>query len=356
MGFNIKKFSFALILALPLLCPAESVWVRYGWQAFANAADARLIALGGQHATGNFDLARLGNPALTAVAAGHLTYAHQSRFAGIVTSDLLGFTLKPETQLPLGVVLLYEGVERVPDTRGLLLDWGADGQPGTGDAGENNGVLDEGERLDEERLRHFRQRQLAVHISSARRRGPYLIGLALKGLNHTLAEFSGNGIGFDIGINRSLGSNGEIGLTIHDFTSSWLVWDSGTIERTAPSLRLGGRQTMFSSRIPVALTIVGDLLQANRQAGAGTPFTKSGTIGLSCGMELIYKDKFHLRFGRDQLEIMTAGIGVRWDRIGIDYAYRLEPANSGLGPGHYLSFELDPTWIRAFLTVFEPAG
>ena len=34
------------------------------------------------------------------------------------------------------MVLFHEGVSQIPDTRDILLDWGLDGIPGTGDAGE----------------------------------------------------------------------------------------------------------------------------------------------------------------------------------------------------------------------------
>ena len=60
----------------------------------------------------------------------------------MVNSDLIGFSLSNFNR-PINIILLYEGIDQIPDTRNLLLDFGLDGIPGTGDIGENNGQLDE---------------------------------------------------------------------------------------------------------------------------------------------------------------------------------------------------------------------
>ncbi|GIT74906.1 MAG: hypothetical protein Ct9H300mP29_9000 [Candidatus Neomarinimicrobiota bacterium] len=61
------------------------------------------------------------------VFAAHI--GHQNRFAGLVSSDVLVFPLKTKMTIPLGLVILREAVSRIPDTRNLLFDWGADGMP-----------------------------------------------------------------------------------------------------------------------------------------------------------------------------------------------------------------------------------
>ena len=47
---------------------------------------------------------------------------------------------------------MRESIGDIPDTRNALLDYGLDGMPNTGDIGENNGILDDGERLDQKKL------------------------------------------------------------------------------------------------------------------------------------------------------------------------------------------------------------
>ena len=65
----------------------------------------------------------------------------------MINSDLIGFPINNFSR-PLNVIIIYEGIDHIPDTRNILLDFGLDGIPGSGDSGEGNGILDEGERLD----------------------------------------------------------------------------------------------------------------------------------------------------------------------------------------------------------------
>ena len=106
--------------------------------------------------------ASLTNPAFASKRIKDVNITHQSRFAGIVNSDMIGFQLGAKSKF-INLNLLYEGVSQIPDTRYMLLDWGLDGQFGTNDLGEGNGILDEGERLDKDQLRHFNQHQIGLH-------------------------------------------------------------------------------------------------------------------------------------------------------------------------------------------------
>ena len=68
----------------------------------------------------------------------------------------------------------------------MLLDWGADGQFGTNDIGEGNGVLDEGERLDTEKLRYFDQHQFGFHGAFISKFMGIPIGIGYKLLSYSL--------------------------------------------------------------------------------------------------------------------------------------------------------------------------
>ena len=143
-------FRMTLLLFLMLSSGfSQSYWVKYGWQAFNSAGDARILALGGAAVTDfGTSVSPLFNPAASGKVGIHnLNYTHQSRLAGMINSDLLGFPIQNFSR-PLNLIIIHEGIDQIPDTRNILLDFGLDGVPGTGDIGEGNGTLDEGERLD----------------------------------------------------------------------------------------------------------------------------------------------------------------------------------------------------------------
>ena len=62
----------------------------------------------------------------------------------------------------------------------MLLDWGLDGQFGTNDIGEGNGRLDEGERLDQNKLSFSNQSQIGIHNSFKKTMLNQEIGIAFK--------------------------------------------------------------------------------------------------------------------------------------------------------------------------------
>ncbi|MCK5329817.1 MAG: hypothetical protein KAK01_00280 [Candidatus Marinimicrobia bacterium] len=338
---------------MPGLVSAETFWVRNGWQSFRNVADAHTIALGGARVTGTAGVVNVGNPALIGIKEhNRISYTHQNRFAGIINSDLLAFELPLLDRLPIGIVLLQESVNHIPNTTGLLLDWGADGLPGTRDLGENNGILDEGERLNEDQLSFFNQRQLGFQLSTAWSWKRNTFGLALKGLHHQLGKNQGNGFGIEVGIIRTLWPGAQVGLAIHDILSSWMIWDSGTVERTAPSLQVGLSQGRVWAARALSIRLYCDArLSADQSVDIQFKFGASA-ITLSYGMELIFKEKFQLKFGHDDIGLSSAGIGLVWEKFGFDYAYRMEPRSSQLGSSHYLTFAVDPAWLRQIGTTF----
>ena len=303
-----------------------------------NGGDARALALGNTlTADGSSPIAVLWNPAhQTRKANLPLIYGHQNRFAGLVSSDVLVFPLKTKMSIPLGLVILREAVSRIPDTRDLLLDWGADGMPGTMDIGEGNGILDEGERLNLEDLKYFDQSQWAIHLSMARNYKQFTIGVAAKGVLHNLGGYNGTGFGLDVGAKIYPWKNGIMGLSITNCTTSWLLWENGTLERTIPSVNLGITHLFDFSNIPFQARFNGDaLFELGNQKSR-----------FSAGVEVNYKTKFQIRFGSNNNGFLSTGLGLLWTNFSIDYAYRPSPADTGFGASHIISFRIDPLWVR----------
>ncbi len=340
-----KSPFFTLIFLLSTLS-GESYWVRYGWQAFKNAGDAQSLALG-QTQTAAYGGAAsvLQNPAHANNPFDQYLYAHQNRFAGLVNSDLIAFPTLKRFRNPVKMVLFHEGVSQIPDTRDVLLDWGLDGIPGTGDAGENNGQLDDGERLDADQVSYFRQSQWGVHLSSTWQSNRWTIGVGMKGFFHALAEHFASGIGIDVGATSSFWKGNTVGLVLTDATTSLLVWDNGTVERFSPELFIGIAQEVGFDKIPLQFKFMADI--------ALDPFGRSENDDLQLGkmggrfrggLEIQY-NKIALRFGRGLNALTSAGLGLDWGQAAIHYAFTSSAQSAMLGDSHLLSFSLDPKWL-----------
>ena len=339
---------FGMIILFLSFASSQTYWVKYGWQAFNSAGDARILSLGGAAVTDyGTSISPLFNPAASSRVGNHnINYTHQSRLAGMINSDLIGFPIRNFSR-PLNLIILHEGIDDIPDTRHILMDFGLDGIPGSGDIGEGNGILDEGERLDESKLKYFSQRQLGLHLSTAWTTKNYEIGLALKMLHHALGEFSGTGIGLDLGILMTPWENGRLGFTIRDVTTSWQVWDNGTVERFKPTIISGIAQTYRLSQWPLSITAMGNMIinLNGRSLDDDLNFGDNGGQ-LLFGLNVVYNHKIVIRLGRNRVGSMTAGMGLSWENMSLDYAFLNAPTGSGLGSTHLVSISVNSDWVR----------
>ncbi len=338
----ITVFLFSLLTA--------GEWVKYGWQLYDQPGDARILALGGAQVTNGTHVASvLVNPANNDFGVGSwLSYAHQSRFAGLVEHDFFAFSIKRGFARPVHVVILQEFVGGIPNTTNGLLDWGNDGIPGTGDAGEGDGILDEGERLDASKISQFHQQQWGLFLSSTWKRNNWTFGVGFKGLFHSIGHHYANGIGFNIGARRSLWKTLSIGFSVSDVTTSWLVWENGTIERALPVISTGlsgefslpilrWKSTFYSD---IIFDTNGDMLDNSFSSGRAR-----------FGLEVAPKSALRLRGGLSEINMITGGIGVVSNNWTVDYSFKPSPLGSSLGSSHYLTFNVSPQWVFGLLGV-----
>ncbi len=330
---------------------SQSYWVKYGWQAFNNAGDARILSLGGAAVTDfGTSVSPLFNPAASGKVGIHnLNYTHQSRLAGMINSDLLGFPIQNFSR-PLNLIIIHEGIDQIPDTRNILLDFGLDGVPGTGDIGEGNGTLDEGERLDEDKVKYFSQRQLGLHLSTSWKNNNIEFGIAVKSLFHSIGEHTGSGIGLDFGVLAVPWKNGRLGLTIRDITTSWQVWENGTIERFKPTVIAGLSQKYRFENMPLTVSgMVNIYLDGNGKSLDDDIHLGDNGANYLLGFNGVYDNKIALRLGRNAIGSTTGGIGLSWDNLSLDYAFLNEPSGSGLGASHMVSLAVNSNWIRQYV-------
>ncbi len=326
---------------------AETDWQKYGWQIYQNAGDARSIAMGNTAVADDQGISVLWNPAIS-VGENYrnFTYGHQSRFAGIIQSDLISFPFNSKKNRTFNVLLLHESISKIPNTQDLLLDWGLDGVPNTGDIGENNGYLDEGERLDTEDISYFNQYQIGIQLSTQFLLNGFQFGVAVKSLFHSLGDHFGSGIGLDIGLMRSFWNNSNIGLSIHNLIPAMIVWDSGYTELSKPLIIAGISQRLNTSKIPFEILLLSDVSLNVSDQSLSDDFRLGSTGGnWSIGAEISYNNKVYIRSGRSQYGFYSTGIGISWTNFELNYAYQLNSKSIDLGTNHVISFTLNPNWF-----------
>ena len=333
----------------PYIIHAEINSVSHGWGLFNRLSDSRITSL--SFSTIAYPIESSGialiNPALSSVYNEKIGLTHQSRIAGMVNSELISFTKNISDSSWASIALLYEGISGIPDTRNALLDWGNDGVFGTFDPGENNGILDEGERLDANKISYFSQNQFGLFGAMSKPFNGWKLGLGIKLLFHSLDDNYALGTGMNLGAFRSLKNGTSIGVVLYDAPSSGVLWDNGDVELTPSYLSLGIHHLFPLKKYQLTFNPVYrlDILMKERTIDSHLIFDTI-PIEFSGGIETIYKRKIFARVGFYPSGTIATGLGVLWKNMSIDYAYLVDNSISGIDKNHLITLCLSSNWIK----------
>ncbi len=274
------------------------------------------------------------NPAgLVFVKQREVSALHAEQFGALVNYDFASYVhpLDPGTPRSsvLAVSLIRSAIDNIPQLDGdsgggTLVDVGADGQANTHDAGEGDGILGPGEYvlIDESKIEWRSNSDLGFLLSYAKALSSRLaLGVNAKLIRQQVLDSSSFGIGSDIGLMFTPSRSFGVGLRVSDATSTLISWDTGQRESVTPSARLGVMWMKPLARFDGVLTVAAD---ANMTFEGKTGDTQATIAGAATdfyvGAEYWYKRALAVRLG-DAAGQLAAGAGLRWNKIGLDYAF-----------------------------------
>ncbi|HOY85092.1 MAG TPA: hypothetical protein PLQ80_07330 [Candidatus Syntrophosphaera sp.] len=171
-------------------------------------------------------------------------------------------------------------------------------------------------------------------------RGNLHLGLTPKLAYRSLAENSGFGIGADLGLLWNAGKGFRAAANLRDFFSTQLIWANGTHEIAIPNLdlELGYGFAPFKE-IPVHLALRAQIFAEDRGEASNVA---AGPVSADfhAGVLVNPIPALNVMAGWDT-DCFTAGLGVRYKALGIDFAWRNGSADE-LGSSQRLS--LSYTW------------
>ncbi|HZE19764.1 MAG TPA: PorV/PorQ family protein [Candidatus Angelobacter sp.] len=313
--------TLCLALLLPaLLGPGTARATRYAGEFLRIGVGARALGMGSAFVgLADDGTAAYWNPAgLATLSQRQVTAMHAEQFGSIVQYDFLSYVMpvgaagKPRQAISVSLVRL--GVSDIPDTRGLqIIDQ------------NGNGKFDYPEDLlvvDESRFVFDSDNDAALLFSYARDIRP---GLSLGGNFKYIRQWLGdslrsNGFGLDLGL-LYVGKSFSMGATLRDATTTRILWNTGTGEFIAPSLRLGAAKTrgfrdrrhLVTAALDVQVGFSDERLSSQAHLGGVT-------FEFHPGLEYWYDRRLALRAGFEA-QNFTAGAGLRYHRLGLDYAF-----------------------------------
>ncbi|HEY2923556.1 MAG TPA: PorV/PorQ family protein [Candidatus Eisenbacteria bacterium] len=321
----ISKSRFVAVLAVACsatLLPGTARATRYAGEFLRIGVGARALGMGSAFVgLADDGTAAYWNPAgLATLEERQVTAMHAEQFGSIVQYDFLSYVMpvgsagKPRQAISVSLVRL--GVDDIPDTRGLRLAFDAN----------KNGKFDYPEDLlevDEGRFVFDSDNDVALLFSYAR---DVRAGLSLGGNFKYIRQWLGdslrsNGFGIDLGLLYVGRSGLSLGAMLRDATTTRILWNTGTSEFIAPSLRLGAAKTrgfrdrkhLVTAALDVQVGFSDERLSSQAHLG-------SVTFEFHPGLEYWYDRRLALRAGFEA-QNFTAGMGLRYHKFGLDYAY-----------------------------------
>lgn len=340
MAANIKKYFVSGCLALLIMfniffqyASAQNI-SKYAGEFLAIGVGARPQSLGAAFtAIADDGTAAYWNPA----GIGQLTFPqvslmHAEQFGGEINYDFASIIIPYRQKTTFGFSIIRLGIDGIPDTRNALID-----------TVQANGRIDEGERLNLDKITYFSNTDFAFYFSFAHQKNPStFFGANVKLIKRTIGDNAAWGVGFDAAVLMHLGERFTIGANLMDATSTIIVWDTGRKELISPTLKIGSAYKFIPEMVPVTFipVIDADIRFENRRFAAQYHLG-SVSIDMHYGMELQYKELTSIRIGYDDVKRLSFGFGAHIARIQVDYAFTSFDDFNELGNSHRISLSFN---------------
>lgn len=321
------RFIAVLLFGL-LTCTLHAQTVaKYAGEFMAIGVGGRALGLGAAHvALANDATAGYWNPgALARIDYPEAVIMHDERFGSLMNYDFASVALPYGADASLGLSVLRLGIDGIPDTRQAWID------------NNGNGVFDNVDRLDYDKISYFNAADWAIYFTYAKRASTHLFyGANVKLIRRDLADQSATGIGFDAGVLYSPLANLYVGVTAQDVTTTFVAWSTGRNELISPTLKLGTAYFVELLGGRLAPTLDLDLRFENRQY-ASLAHLGPMSIDPHVGLEFDYKNTVALRVGYNDVKQFTLGAGVHLRMLDVDYSFAKFGGDELLGNTHRIS-------------------
>jgi hypothetical protein len=321
--------AIAVALAmLPSISLARGTSVaKYAGEFISLGVGGRALGMGGAFvALANDVTAGYWNPAgLSHIYYPQLTLMHDERYGSLVNYDYAAAAMPVGPNTSWGFSVIRLGVDDIPDTRGALIDL------------NGNGVLDEGDRLDESKIKYFGASDWAFYLTySKKQTEDFSYGANLKIIRRDLGDASATGIGFDLGVWYTPMDNVVLGANLQDVTTTFLAWNTGTNELISPTMKIGSAYFIeaFGGRFAPAIDF--DIRFENRKS-ASTFHLGPVSFDTHFGTEFMFKDVVAFRLGYNDVKQWSMGAGLYLPKLSIDYSFAQFTAAQDLGRTHRIS-------------------
>ena len=293
---------------------------KYAGEFMSIGVDARAQGMGGAVSSLSAGVASLFyNPAgIRGIQKTEISFMHTQQMIASVNYDFLaaGFTQDDNRVIAFSLVRL--GIDNIKDSR--------QAQRIINQAGDWN--------IDFSQVTDFNASDYIFTLAVAQNwKQRWTWGVNLKLIRRNLAEYHANGLGLDLGLQRTFKENIYWGLTLKNVTTTLIAWDTGSKELVKPELYSGAGYLLNLTKLnSTFLPVIDIILRAeNRQQSAETHLGNL-SFDYAAGLEYSYHSIIFVRSGLDEIHRLNLGVGLQIPHVRVDYAYT--SYDSELGNSH----------------------
>jgi hypothetical protein len=332
-----RRMLLATVLTLFVAAPASAD--KFAGAFLDGGAGARAMGMGNAYSAIADDASAIyWNPAgLGRTTQNEVMLSHEFRFGNIIDYSFFGGVYQvKERNGRVGIGIIRLGIDNIAFTDSSL--WDDQFHP-AGDPRHDNGVIDDGEFIfDPDKLRFVTDTEYGMFLSYAQPVGKWHLGGSLKLLRQSVESFSSFGMGLDFGVLRpDILPRLDLGIMVHDITSTYVSWNTGRKESIAPVSRIGLAYRLPSERLRGRFLFTSDAeVHFDNRRQADQFWSGSTSTNINLGMEFSMQERLALRMGLQE-ETFQAGAGFNAGPLFFDYAIVPWPSND-FEPSQRLSF------------------
>ncbi len=336
---KMKKHKIIILFILILFAINSIFAVEY--KSFGNEMKELINGPGGELYYGVFGLLHSGsenvnwNPLKMDSKNGNNLYLYHSIwFDNNLTASSVANVFELSKDRNLGIMVSRIAIEDVPDSRNALMDYGADGIPGTNDTGEGNGKFDSGERINYDNVSFNSLSNYIVNVGIPFREIlSYETGITMNFYYSNLIAENGIGISFDFFAYKE-GKHLHSLYKIQNLPSASTVYTNGEVELYSPNISGNWIMPIQFDNIkinPGISTIF--LIAENRDYGIN--LKGIGNVEIIPSIQIGYREIFNLGFGYREYCGAMIGTEINFKSLNLQYTIK----NSDLGLSHLIAIK-----------------
>lgn len=310
MFLRLSRIIFIItIINVIIVAAADINFRKYAGEFLEIGTDARAQAMGGAFSAAQGGVSSvLYNPAgIISIQSPQISFMHTQQMIASVNYDYLAGGFKQKDKRVIVVSLVRLGVDNIKDSRNALRivtqsgDW----------------------NLDWSQIKDFNASDYILTLSAAQKwRESWTWGANLKLIRRNLADYSANGIGIDLGIQKSIITSGLVGLSLKNITTTLISWSTGEKELVSPSIHAGAAYLWEIKSLNSTFYPIFDLIfRAENRRETSTANLGRLSFDYAAGLEYSYYNILFLRSGIDEIQRFNVGIGLQIPHLRIDYAF-----------------------------------